>query len=32
MTQRSRTDFKPDPPSLEPGPAFLDALRAVVGP
>ncbi|MBB1492506.1 D-lactate dehydrogenase [Paracoccus sp. MC1854] len=32
MTQRSPTDFRPDPPSLEPGPAFLDALRAVVGP
>ena len=32
MTQRSPTDLKADPAPVESGPAFLDALRATVGP
>ena len=32
MTQRSPTDLKADPAPVESRPAFLDALRATVGP
>ena len=32
MTQRSHTDLAADLVALEPGPVFLDALRATVGP
>ena len=32
MTQRSPTDLKADPAPVESRPAFLDALRAAMGP